>query len=591
MIAIQLVILFFFSLFVTILTTPIISRIVANLGLLDFPDQAILGKGRSRKIHTAPVPRLGGVAIVFGFFLAVILIAPQQRIIGIYLCSLLMFFTGLLDDIRQLSAKLRLGIQILVSAFTVWLNNLVLFSIVLTPQLSLNLPYWLGIVVSILIIVGAINATNMIDGLDGLASGVAMISICLLSIMYYVASNSFNSLIFTFPLIGAILGFLKYNTYPASVFMGDGGSNWLGFIIGIMLVIVSGGLTITDSNHTAQFISPFKPLNNWPIPLISPLLCLAVPIIDTAAVIILRWKNGLNPMTADKRHLHHTLLKYGLSHSESVIAIYFIAFGIGVAGLLPVTNPNYALISAVPYIAVILFLIFIAFLYKKSGSKEIAQKDFGIFDLNEEKADIGSKLRRFLIAWESINRYLIYIIIFAVTLISSKTESTFGYMAGFMTLLLAFSGYVSRKNKGGFFESLILSLSLTLLIFSNNQNSIFVEILGKRVDLQIFYNSLFVLLFISSILHVLVVFRRRYLVITPSDFLLVIVPSLLLFVPSPYRDGHNLTIICLRSLVLFISLRCLVAGHRKVIGKIRFFSCVSLILVFLKSVLELKIVY
>lgn len=591
MLAFQLVILFFTSLFITMFMTPLINKLVMSLGIMDFPDHTILGSGQARKVHKVPIPRLGGVAIVFGFFLGVLIVAPQQEITGIYLCSLLMFFTGLFDDIRQLSAKLRLVVQVSVAAFTVWVNNLVYYSIVFTPRYSLEIPYWLGFLLAVLVIVGAINSINMIDGLDGLASGIVMISICLLSIMYYKATNSFSILVFTIPLIGSILGFLKYNTYPASVFMGDGGSNWLGFMIGVMLIIVSGGLTLASPTNGIGFMSHFRPISNWPVPFISALLCLAVPVVDTAAVIVLRWKNGLSPMTADKRHFHHTLLKYGLSHSESVIAIYFIAFGIGVAGLLPVTNPDYTLISTVPYVAICLFLVFMGFLYKKSANKVETQKDFGIFDLSDEKADIDSRLKRLLVSWETINRYLIYTIIFAVTFVSAKNDDAVGYMAGLMTLLLGLSGFLSPKNKAGFFESLILALSLTLLIFTNNQSLIYVGIMGKRFDLQLVYNSLFVFLFISSILHVLVVFRKRYLVITPSDFLLVIVPSILLFVPAPYRDGHNLTIICLRSLVLFISLRCLVTRHRKVIKKIRFLTSISLILVFLKSVLDLKIIY
>ena len=184
------------------------------------------------------IPNLGGTAILVGFFLAILLGKSHSGITSVYLCSLLMFITGFLDDLKNISPKIRLGVQIATAGLTVWMNSLTIPSLYLTPAFSIALPEWFGFCLSVFIIIGAINSVNMVDGLDGLAGGLVLISTLLLSLLYVIKTNDYGLLlVFSIPMAGAILGFLKYNTYPASIFMGDSGSNWLGFMLGVLLKI------------------------------------------------------------------------------------------------------------------------------------------------------------------------------------------------------------------------------------------------------------------------------------------------------------------------------------------------------------------
>ena len=229
------------------------------------------------------------------------------ELVGLGLGSICFFLIGLVDDLVGLSPITRLILQSGVASM-VWFVG-VRIEFMPLPGLGAMQLGWLSLPFTIIWLTGVVNAINWIDGLDGLASGVSGIAAIILFIICLYTGHPFAAL-FVLALSGSLLGFLFYNFNPAQIFMGDGGSYFIGFLLAGVAVV---GL-FQDPSASA-------------IPI--PFLVLAVPIIDMSAVIIARVSAGSSPFKADRRHLHHRLLKAGLSHRFTVLVIYTLALWSG----------------------------------------------------------------------------------------------------------------------------------------------------------------------------------------------------------------------------------------------------------------------
>jgi UDP-N-acetylmuramyl pentapeptide phosphotransferase/UDP-N-acetylglucosamine-1-phosphate transferase len=310
----------------TALVVPLVRRIGLRWGLVDRPDP--------RKQHTAPMVRLGGIGIVAGFSLALTLtwlaggfadLAPDKdRLIWTTLAGALCFFViGLADDLFALPPLPRLVGQVAV-AMVVWDQGVRIGSIEL-PFDALNgahltLPPLLSLLATVVWLVGITNAINWLDGLDGLAAGVSGIAaIGLLSVSFSLAQPAAGLL--AAALAGACLGFLRHNFNPARIFMGDGGSYFLGFALAAISIV-----------------GPAKGLTG--VSLLLPLLILSLPLADMSAVIMGRLREGRSPFYPDRRHLHHRLLRSGLSHRRTVVVIYAFTQWLGALALVLANAEN-----------------------------------------------------------------------------------------------------------------------------------------------------------------------------------------------------------------------------------------------------------
>lgn len=588
-------ILIFFTAFVfSFAVVPIIIRFAKAKQLYDLPDgrnfeNTILHenfekKPQARRIHTQPIPRLGGIAIVAGFFISLAVWKLPSNMAAIYICSFIMFLIGLTDDLRALSAKFRLFIQIATSISVVYASNLQLHSFAITSNFSIHFQYFIGFFLSVFIIIGAVNAINMVDGLDGLAGGIVLIGISLLSYLHFLNTHNIELLIvFSIPMIGAILGFLKYNTHPSSIFMGDSGSNWLGFMIGIFIILIIKNFIVVENQN--QWLL----MNNTSletIPILSILLCLSIPIFDTAHVIILRLLKGKNPMKPDKRHFHHSLIKIGFTHSQSVIAVYFLMIFFGILGLLPVAYPQYSL-GWTPFVGILLLIICITFSVKLTEGFITNLAAYKLFLTSQKTA--GPRISFVLKYWEHMNRYTIYIILLATPLLAGIAPKIVGLAAATMCFVMVCTVFIKKSDS--FFESFLIAISTTILLIANNSNIIWIEIFGNKYNLQKAYNSLFIFLLISTLGFFIVTFKRKYLVIAPTDFLLAILPLVLLLLPIEIQNEYKLNIIALRSLVLFAALRTLSKRHGRFFYKVHFICIIALGWIALTTLAELRLVY
>lgn len=302
-------------------TIPLVCTIALKFKKFDAPS--------ARKVHQRPMVRLGGISICLGTLLAWLLVwglggfntfPPEAvaKVAWVMAGGFAFFLIGITDDCINLSAHSRLVLQLGVAGL-VWLTGVQIDFITL-PGIGLLQLGWLSLPITALWLAGVVNAINWIDGLDGLASGVACIAAVVIFIVC-LATGQFAAAIPVLALAGSLLGFLHYNFNPAKLFMGDGGSYFIGFVIaGVSVVGLVKGAAVSA--------------------LLVPLLVLAVPLLDMVAVIVTRLRHGQSPFTADKRHLHHRLLSIGLSHRFTVLFIYAIALWAGSLAIAIVGIPN-----------------------------------------------------------------------------------------------------------------------------------------------------------------------------------------------------------------------------------------------------------
>ncbi len=286
---------FLAALTVTMVMIPPLMRWAGTLRILDAPNE--------RKVHDSAVPRVGGIAMVVAVLLSVMIVVPLGPEIAAFLVSVsILLIFGIWDDRSNLDYRIKFFGQLLAVATAVFFGHVLISRLPLTgfdpSSIYVTVPF------TIFFLVGVTNAFNLADGLDGLAAGITLLSLAAIALLAYMADDP-ELLPVILAIMGGIVGFLRYNTYPARVFMGDTGSQFLGFSAGIAAII------LTQRANTALSAA-------------LPLLLLGLPILDTIMVIGVRLWAGRSPFSADSRHIHHKLLKLGFDHYEAVVIIYLI---------------------------------------------------------------------------------------------------------------------------------------------------------------------------------------------------------------------------------------------------------------------------
>lgn len=303
---VDLVIAFIISLVSTLLLVYPIKKLAVRWNVIDLPNY--------RKVHKQPTPRLGGLAIFLGACMGILYLAPSHEyFFEISVGAIIIVITGLLDDKFQIKPLYKLTGQ-LIPATILILSGLIIDKITLPFFGVVELAGPFSVIITLFWIVGITNAINLIDGLDGLASGgstIALISILIMAIM----DQELFVVFLTVVLIGSNIGFLFHNFHPAKIYMGDTGSLFLGYMISVISIL---GL--------------FKNVTLFSF--IIPVIILAVPIFDTIFAIIRRVINGEKIMMPDKKHIHHQLLAAGFSHRGTVLIIYGFSAIFGVLAIL-----------------------------------------------------------------------------------------------------------------------------------------------------------------------------------------------------------------------------------------------------------------
>ena len=299
---------------VALIFTPMVRALAFRVGAVDVPKD-------TRRMHDHPIPRMGGLAIFFGFMLSVLMFLPlTPELRGMLLGSVIIVMLGILDDIFALPALPKFFVQIGAALIAVLEGNRIDF--LSNPNIFSSEPFWelgwLAVPITVLWIVGITNAVNLIDGLDGLACGVSTISSMTLLVIALVMEEP-DVAILMGALSGACIGFLPYNLNPAKIFMGDTGSTFLGFILAVVSI---------------QGLFKFYAIISFAV----PFLMLGLPIFDTCFAFIRRIAHGQSPMRADRSHVHHRLIDMGFSQKQAVAVLYVISAILGLSAVVLTTS-------------------------------------------------------------------------------------------------------------------------------------------------------------------------------------------------------------------------------------------------------------
>ena len=327
--------------------TPFSIRLAKKVKAWDIPKD-------KRKIHKKLMPRLGGLAIVIGFLASTIYLiivmslenkldivndGTYKKIIGVFLAVAVLELFCYLDDTRGIKPIIKLFGQ-LCAAIIVIKSGLVIDTIFvpgkekfITNEIFLN-------IITLIWIIGITNAINLMDGLDGLSTGISLISSICLIIIFILAKSPIISIIFATALAGALSGFLPFNSNPARTFMGDTGSNFIGFILAITSIM---GVAKT---YTA-------------IILIAPLITLALPIFDTCSAMlrrIIKYKSLKAVFVADRGHIHHKLIDKGYTQKQAVAILYGISAIFGLTAIILIESGVWKALSFVLFVMAIIAL-------------------------------------------------------------------------------------------------------------------------------------------------------------------------------------------------------------------------------------------
>lgn len=323
----------------TLLLVPSIKRLARVTGAMDEPNE--------RKVHTSTIPRMGGLAMFFGCLLTfLIYLQGFEHFRGIFLGMVIMVVIGILDDSIGLAPRFKLLGQVVAASAAMFLSDVNIDFLGGVMGTHYNLGFLSG-PLTLFWIVGITNAINLSDGLDGLAGGISLIAFTCFGFLAYQRAD-YESFTLCLVLTGSILGFLRYNTHPAEIFMGDTGSLFLGYCLG-----------------TLSIAGNFKSVTA--MTLITPLLVLLVPIADTLWAIIRRVRQGRSPFSADKHHFHHKLLNKGMNQEQTVSVLYAISVALAITAVALANTSNFKFVL-VPILAVSLVL----FLAQVTGFADVS---------------------------------------------------------------------------------------------------------------------------------------------------------------------------------------------------------------------------
>jgi len=325
--------------------TPLVKMFAVKVGAIDTPADG-------RRMHDHPIPRMGGLAIFLGFLISTVLFTEvNEQIRGVLIGAVIIVAAGAVDDIVALPSLVKLLFQIVAALVAVY-NGVVIEIVSGFFEFATGDTYMLlgilAVPLTVLWIVAVTNSVNLIDGLDGLACGVSTISSVTMLVVALLVSEG-NIAVVLAALAGSCIGFIPYNLNPAKIFMGDTGSQLLGFILA-----------------TASVIGMFKfyALFTFAVPLLS----LAVPILDTAFAFFRRIAKGQSPFKPDRGHLHHRLMDMGLTQKQAVAVMYAISAAIGLVGVVAAsTGTAKFILTAVAFALAIIVGIYLAKIRKNNA--------------------------------------------------------------------------------------------------------------------------------------------------------------------------------------------------------------------------------
>jgi UDP-GlcNAc:undecaprenyl-phosphate GlcNAc-1-phosphate transferase len=511
---------------VTIAMTPVLSALAIHYKVaVDLPGE--------RKVHTRPIPRIGGIAMAAGAFVPLVYWLHSERFVVTYLAgAAVLALFGMLDDMFDLSPKIKFCGQIIAALIVIVLGGVQISSLGMLIPDGYHLPGLIGFPLTLLAIVGATNAINLSDGLDGLAGGICLLIFAAIGYLSYLEGNQIIGLI-ALALAGVLFGFLRYNTHPATIFMGDAGSQLLGFSAATL------SISLTQKTPT---LSPLLPL-----------LLLGFPVLDTLTVMVTRISKGRSPFSADKNHFHHHLMGIGLQHAESVLIIYLFQTLLIISALLFRYYSDWVLLLEYLVFSIVTLLIF-----DRARRKGWHKKQFNIFNLR-----ISCRLRLLKRDGVIIKRAF-PVFVYGIPLLLLTTcylaKPMPHYLSTAALLIMGILGMVwvmAHLWLGRTLRATIYLLVPFAVYFSESGTIAWLDGITRTT-----FNMLFGLFAVLILIITKFSRRRGGFKSSPMDFLIIFLAVAVPNLPSSYVQEYQYGLVAAKIIMLYFSFEVLLAELR-----------------------------
>jgi UDP-GlcNAc:undecaprenyl-phosphate GlcNAc-1-phosphate transferase len=536
---------FLISTIITILLMPIFINLAYKANIMDVPDD--------RKVHSIPTPRIGGIAMVLGAFIPILLWAPMGQFVkSMLIGSGIIVFFGLVDDTRKIGFKIKFFTQTVAALIVIQYGGLKIDSLGVFAGAEYLLPGWISIPLTLVVIVGVTNALNLSDGLDGLAGGISLISFLCIGYLAYL--HEFQACeILSVAMIGAIFGLLRYNTHPAVVFMGDSGSQLLGFFV------ITTSLAITQADKQ---LSP-----------VLPLFLVGMPIIDTLWAIFRRVKLKVSPFAADKNHFHHKLMRLGLFHSESVMSIYLLHASFVYMALIFRSKPDWFLLALYfLFSGIITITVFLAV----RNNWKISRFDFIDKIIKGRLRILRDEYAIIKFSFQASEIVFIFLLILSCFL-PRQINIYFSYSSMAFLFLILLIWFIKKKWAHSIIEISIFLMIPFLVYFGEKDTAYLTQTTIKNAHTLSFgILTIFTLLTLKFT-------RRHGFKTTPMDILILIFALVIPNLPDERIQSWQMGLVAAKIVVLFFSYEVLKGELRFKTGKLNITAIIALSIVSLRG--------
>lgn len=489
----------FLALFITLGAVPLLRRLAERANIMDIPDE--------RKVHSKPIPKIGGLAMALGFFVPTLLwLDFSPFVIALLISTAMLVAAGCADDIFNLGYKPKFLAQIIAALVIMLYGGIQIRSLGMLLPEGVLLPGFIALPLTLVVIVGITNAINLADGLDGLAGGLTLMTfLCLCALAYQ--SGDYTVLFVCMVMLGALVGFLNYNTYPATVFMGDAGSQTLGFIA----IVLSIKLT-----QESAALSPLLPI-----------LLVGFPIIDTLEVMLERARKGRSLFVADNNHFHHKLLKLNLYHTEAVFIIYLLQSALVLSAFLLRFYSDWVILAA--------FVLFagaiVAFFQITHATNFTFKRSFQGFKVKLR----FFKDRALLLRLAGIPLvYVLPVLLLANCCMVDRVPPMLAWLAaGLAFIILAL--WIARFNKLSGVLRAVLYFCIPAVIYIRPE----LPNMLWGINLRPFYPALFILCLVSALMVIRYDRRKTGFKPSPMDYLILLLALIAPTLLAPVMDVNK----------------------------------------------------
>jgi UDP-GlcNAc:undecaprenyl-phosphate GlcNAc-1-phosphate transferase len=498
------------------------------------------------------VPKIGGIAIVLGAFTPILIWNNGTLIQAFLISSCIIILFGIVEDFRGLSPKVKLVGQILAALLIVWYGGIQITNLGSLLPDDFMLPVWFSIPLTTAVIVAAINAFKLSDGLDGLAAGTCILIFTGIGYLAYLDGNGVIGIV-CLALCGALYGFLRFNTHPASIFMGHSGSQFLGFSASTLAIATTQG-------HA----TPLSP--------VLPLILLGFPLLDTLTVVTSRIARGRSLFVADQNHFHHYLMRFGFGHSGSILVIYFVQTLLLFTAVIFRYCSDWLLLSGY-----LIGSVLILFCFYRAAVTGYNFKRFHLFDIKITAPIRMLKKKGTVIKWMfPVLEVGIPLLLIVTCLLAKSPPRYINISSGVIACIILIAVLVKSKYLGRF-----LRLSLYLLVpfavyFSSETVAGTSGVFVKGYNLSFGFFAVLIIL-VSTFSH-----RKQGFQSTPLDFLIVILAILVSNLIDHKIHEFQIGLVAAKTILVYFSFEVLMAELRGKFNKVAWATIVSLLILVVK---------